>query len=439
MVSQGTVRKRKQRPPVEVQVALEAWGPRGAALAAAAGRNIPVDRGIPGETVIAGVERGRRPRGVVKQVIQASPSRVEPPCPFYLQGCGGCQWQHVSYRAQLESKYRLVDAAMLAAGTAARVQHVTPAPFPWRYRRTAAIALGWEAGFHPRGRRGIVEIDDCLIAHPLLGKLAADLNGLLATHSLPNYHGKVWLDTTVVGSRTEPGLQILLQGIAGLAFETHPELPEVAATIAALPGVETVAYRQRSGKVFPLVGELLSPIEIAGRYMHLPAGSFCQTNLEMVEVVLGRMRDALRGRHVRSAADIYGGIGTFGLHLAPLVDEMTLIELDPLAVEAARHTAQEWGMENVRFVDQHAERALPEIPALDLAIVDPPRCGLGESVVESLDRNGVPLILYVSCSPSSLALDLAGLEHRGYRVRELGLYDFYPQTYHVESLAVLER
>src|SRR5437764_2217791 len=114
---------------------------------------------------------------------------------------------------------------------------------PWRYRRTAALAIGWEAGFRPRGRRGIVEIHECLISHPLIGRLAHRLNELLEAGALPNYHGKVWLDCSVVGSAERSGLQVLLQGIQGLTLESHPELPEIAAALASIEDVRSVAYR----------------------------------------------------------------------------------------------------------------------------------------------------------------------------------------------------
>jgi 23S rRNA (uracil1939-C5)-methyltransferase len=118
---------------------------------------------------------------------------------------------------------------------------------------------------------------------------------------------------------------------------------------------------------------------------------------------------------------------------------MTLVELDPLAVAAARRTAAEWRLDNVRFVPRHTERALPELPPLDLAIVDPPRSGLGEQVVTSIVANGAPFVLYLSCAPASLARDLAGLQSAGFRVTTLEIFDFYPHTFHIESLAILER
>lgn len=436
-----TVRRRKTpKPPLEIELRLRNWGGRGSTVAETGERTINVDRGIPGEQVLALVDRRRRPwRGVVEQVLEPSEDRIAPPCRYYLAGCGGCQWQHLRYEAQVETKRMLADRELEKAGLEIRVSRVTSMEEPWRYRHTAAIAIGWEAGFRPRGRRGILEIHDCPISHPLIGLLSDRLNHLLRAGALPNYHGKVWLDCTVIGSSASPGLQVLIQSITGLTLETHPELPEIAQTIASIDEVRSVAYRHRSGEPRPLVGDLLTTIDVAGRDMYLPSGSFFQTNLTMVPHVLERMREVLADRSVRTAADVYGGVGTFGLHLASSLDRMTLVELDPVAVDAARRTAAAWGLENVDFVSRHAEQALPELDALDLVIVDPPRSGLGTAVTTALIGNSVPLVLYVSCSPLSLARDLAELQAGGYHISSLELFDFYPQTYHVEGLAVLER
>lgn len=433
-------RSRKARkPPIELELRLLEWGPRGSTRAEHEGRTLLVDRGIPGEDVHAMVDRRRQSwRGVVEEVVRASPGRRPPPCPYYLAGCGGCQWQHLDDELQVETKRALVDRAMEAAGVSARVRTAHQMSDPWRYRHTAAIAIGWEAGFRPRARHGILEIHDCLISHPLIGRLADKLNDALRAGKLPNYHGKVWLDCTVVGSRRAPALQVLIQGIEGLTEENHPELPEVARTIASLSAVASVSFRHRSGRPVPLVGDLIASIEVAGRDMYLPAGSFFQTNLDMVPRVLAQIAAVLEGVQPHRMADIYGGVGTFGLPLASHVDEMILLELDPLAVAAARATAESWGLRNVEFIDRHAERALEELPPLDAAVVDPPRSGLGRVVTDAILRNGVPLLFYVSCSPQSLARDLADLAS-AYRVESLDIFDFYPQTYHVESLAVLRR
>lgn len=432
-------RRRGPRPPLECEVRLLEWGQRGAVDAELDGRVVPIDRGIPGERVVATIDRGRKGRGVVEEVIEPASNRAAPPCPYYLAGCGGCQWQHLSYSGQLEAKRAVVDRELARSGVGCPVDAVHGMEDPWHYRRTAAIAIGWEAGFRPRARRGILEIHDCLISHPSIGSLAAQLNDALRAHRLPNYHGKVWLDCTVVGADDAPTLQVLLQGIEGLTLESHPELPDVAGIIATLDGVGSVAFRHRNGEARPLVGDLMSTIEVAGRPMFLPAGAFFQTNLTMLPRVIDRMRAAVAGRTVRRAADIYGGVGTFALALAGQMEGMTLVELDAQAVEAAERTAAAWGATNVEFVSRHAERALPTLSDLDLVIVDPPRSGLGAVVVEAIHACAVPFVIYLSCSPASLARDLAALQNRGFALQSLEVFDFYPQTYHVESLAILAR
>lgn len=433
-------RRRNARPPLEVETELLAWGPRGSTLAALDERRVLVDRGIPGELVRASVQRTASPwRGVVDSVLEPSDARVAPPCPHYAQGCGGCQWQHVSYTAQIEAKRSLLEREMRSAGLDLMVDAIHVMDDPWRYRHTAALALGWEAGFRPRGRRGIVDVQDCPISHPLIGLLSSQLNDLLRSGRLPNYHGKVWLDCTVVGTRTAPHLQVLIQGITGLTEESNPELPRVAAVLGDLPHVRSVAYRHRSGEPRPLIGPLLDEIEVDGRMYCLPAGSFFQTNLDMLARVVKRMRREIEPLSLRSAADIYGGVGALGLPLADCFETLTLVELDSLAVEAARSTAASWGLRNLRFVSRHAERALPDLLDLDMAIVDPPRSGLGDVVTKALGEARAPLILYLSCSPASLARDLAGLTVMGYNVKTIEMFDFYPQTYHVESLTILCR
>jgi 23S rRNA (uracil1939-C5)-methyltransferase len=433
-------RKKAPRPPLDVEADLQEWGQRGATIADLDGRRVAVDRGIPGERVHAQIDRRRQPwRGVVLDVIDPSPARVDPPCPYYLAGCGGCQWQHMDYPAQLEAKRALMEREFRANGLDYRVDAMYGMDEPWRYRHTASIALGWEAGFRPRGRRGIIEIHDCPISHPLIGALADRVNDLLKADELPHYHGKVWLDCTVVGPRAAPSLQILIQGIEGLTLEYHAELPAVAATLAALPDVQAVAFRHRSGEPIALVGDLQCTIEVRGKPMWLASGSFSQTNLVMLDRLLDRMRGMLEARHVGHVADLYGGSGTFALNLADLVDRMTLVELDPRAVAAAERTGLERGLTGFTCISSHAERALSALEGVDLVIVDPPRSGLAAPLTDAIGASRAETIMYVSCAPGSLARDLAALAAHGFRARSIEGFDFYPQTYHVESLTVLTR
>ncbi len=440
MSSTTKSRRSADKAPLAVELRLGDWSAKGATAAQVNGHTVMVDRGLPGELVKATVDRRRKAwRGVVDAVLEGSPARVDAPCPAYGAGCGGCQWQHLDYSAQVTTKRELVDREMDREGVAIRVSVTHTMAHPWRYRRTAAIALGWEAGFRPRGRRGLVEIRDCPISHPLIGALANGLNDLLRAGRIPPYHGKVWLDCTVVGTASQPALQIVIQGIEGLTLEAHPELPDVATAAATCDSVVSVSYRHRSGEVWPLIGELDSLIEVAGSPMWVPAGAFFQTNVEMLDRLIGRIAPALEERAPRHVADVYGGVGTFALAFAGKVEHMTLVELDHSAVAAARRTAGDRGLQSMSFVSQHAEKALPSLPDLDLVVVDPPRSGLGPVVTDALGESGASSIVYVACSPVSLARDLAALQKRGFTPVSLELFDFYPQTYHVECLTILDR
>jgi 23S rRNA (uracil1939-C5)-methyltransferase len=440
MSSSTKARRSAKRAPLEVELQLGEWGAKGATTAQVDGHPVLVDRGLPAEQVQVTIDRRRKAwRGVVDTVLEPSPERIDPPCPAYKAGCGGCQWQHLSYPAQVAAKRNLVDREMEREGVLARVSASHAMSYPWRYRRTAAIALGWEAGFRPRGRRGIIEIRDCPISHPLIGAFASQLNDLLQAGRIPPYHGKIWLDCTVVGTASDPGLQVVIQGIEGLTLENHPELPDVATVIAACDAVVSVAFRHRSGTVCPLVGPLDSPLEVAGLPMWVPAGAFFQTNVEMLNRLIERIEPLLTERTPRHVADMYGGVGTFGLAFAGRVDRMTLVELDASAVSAAQKTARDRGIGNMLFLSEHAERALPRLSELDLVIVDPPRSGLGAVVTEALGASATRSIVYVSCSPVSLARDLGALQSHGFLPVSLEMFDFYPQTYHVECLTILDR
>jgi 23S rRNA (uracil1939-C5)-methyltransferase len=173
--------------------------------------------------------------------------------------------------------------------------------------------------------------------------------------------------------------------------------------------------------------------------MALPAGSFFQSNWSLMPALLDRALELADARPGQVVADIYGGVGLFGLFLAAAGARVTLIEIDARAVEAAKMTAARWGIEAIDYVAAPAEDAVAGLPRLDLAVVDPPRTGLDETTLGALIERGVPRIVYVSCSPVSYARDAAQLVRAGYRIERYELFDFYPQTVHVEGLAKFDK
>lgn len=409
-----------------------------------AGRRIAVEGGIPTETArvaLHGHPHGSHWRGEVVAVLDAAPERTAPRCPV-VERCGGCEWQHLDHAGQLKHKAAIVRRLLSARRLPTRIDEVVPMPDPWRYRVRAQIALGAGAGFRERRAKRIVRLDTCPVAHPLIDRLLEQINRLIRLGEIPDFGGRLLLHAQVVGMQREPALQLLLEGVDGLRLD-EPEPPrDVAAALAAQRGVASVAYRAASGTVVPLEGPLMSPVQVGTLTYQLPAGAFFQSNLQLLPRLVERVRRlaALDGSQV--VADLYGGIGLFGLALSDRAAGVTVVEIEPLATEAGRRTAADWGRNNVRFIAAPAEEAifdLLRLPRLDRVVVDPPRTGLDRHLVAALSERAPETIVYVSCNPATFARDAAAFMQAGYTIEHLSLWDFYPQTVHVEVVAKLVR
>lgn len=402
------------------------------------GRSIEVEHGIPGETVEAEITGEPRPRGKILRVLDPSPDRVLPPCPYFRDwACGGCQWQQISYESQLQRKRDAIDAALASAALPLTVSQVHALEDPWRYRSTAGVSLGKHAGFRRHASLAIVPIHDCPISDPLIGQLMAMLNDALETGNLPNFRGRVRIDVRTAEGSEGHSLHLLVRSTEEGKPPDPDDLAKLMGLLTSLHFVSGISILHANREIESVAGELFALTTVAGRQVSLAVGSFFQTNVRLVPELISRVQqeaEPLAGKHV---VDLYAGVGIFGLFLAGEAKEVTIVESDPLAVEAARRTAGLWGLHNVRFLTQRAEEAMREVTSCDVLVVDPPRSGLSDSVKESLTEWHPGTLLYVSCLAESLARDLRHLSDAGYGIESLELYDFYPQTYHVEILAVL--
>lgn len=442
----GRLKQRRANDPrEEVTLTVQSMAHGGAALGRIEGRVGLIDYAIAGEEVRALVRRGKRDyfEAEAFEILQAAPERVPPPCP-YFGPCGGCQWQHIDYAAQLRFKRAVVEEQLRRIGGLTLEVAAVHSATPWHYRHSAAIALGHAAGFRSRHSRWEIEIQGCMISHPAISDLMNDLNGLITREEIVNFRGKLWLEVKVVhptGRADEPTIQAILKGISGVDPEGDDDIQAALARIAALPSVWSLAFRRAKGGTETVKGPLNGPVLVAGRSYQLPAGSFFQTNLELLPQLLARIETLAAPYRNGTIADLYCGVGLFALWLAQGSPNTALvgIEVDPLAIAAAEETARQWGVENCRFVARPAEKALSELPEVDLVIVDPPRSGLDEKLLRALIERGPQGFVYVSCEPSTLARDLAILTAGGYTVQSVEMFDFFPQTYHVESLAFLTK
>ena len=383
-----------------LRLELTGLGRLGEALAEEQGKPVFVFGGIPGETVQAKVVRERRGylAARVVEVETASPHRVAPPCP-YFGPCTGCQWQHIDYDHQLRMKRELVREALERVGglTDVPVDETLASPGPWGYRNHARFTVGHEGrlGFVNRETRELVEVDECLLMDPWINQTLSSLQG----------HAR---ETTQLSIR---------YGVNTGSWMVQPALhdPDL--------GFET--------------GQQTYEEELLGERFRVASPSFFQVNSRQAEQLALLLRESLALTGQELVVDAYAGVGTFAVLLASHAKRVIAIEESSAALKDARHNAA--SALNVEIRKGKVEQMLAEIAqdGVDAIVLDPPRAGCHPDVLRALATAAPRRIAYVSCDPETLACDLAILVAGPFRIERVQPVDMFPQTHHVECLAIL--
>ena len=380
---------------------LASWGRLGEAMATHEGMDVFVFGGIPGERVVAEVVRVHRKYAAARvlEVLDASPHRVEPPCP-YFGDCTGCQWQHLGYAQQLLVKRAKVVDALRRVGQFEDppVSPVAASPQEYGYRNHARLTVGDDGrlGFVNRETRKFVKIDSCRIMHQEINRPLAGLQGNCE-------------ETTQLSIRA---------GKETGNFLVQPRLFH--------PGVPMAT------------GQESYTDTVGGRPFRVSSPSFFQVNVEQAEEVARVVRRSLNLTSKDVLVDAYTGVGAFAVLLAPHVDRVIAIEESSAAVADARHNTA--GIGNVELMLGKTEDVLDRLPCQpDAVILDPPRAGCRPEALSKLCRLATPRVAYVSCDAETLGRDLKLLCDGGYRLEEVAALDMFPQTHHVECVAVLHR
>ncbi|MBN1979816.1 MAG: class I SAM-dependent RNA methyltransferase [Anaerolineae bacterium] len=397
----------------------------GAALGRHEGRAIFVPYALPGETARVEVteDKGRYAFARLVEVLEPSPDRVAPPCPhFGIDGCGGCQWQHADYPAQLRFKAEIVADQLARIGKIAEppVRPTIPDPEGWAYRNHAQFrpASGGGLGFQAAASNRTVAIDECPILHPLLADLYATLD-----LELENLLRLSLRAGTATGDRM-------------LVFETNDDLPPALESDLPVSCVLLLSDGQHAN----LIGSNHITEAVAGRAYRVSAPSFFQVNTTQAAQLVRLVTGCLDLQGDETVLDAYCGVGLFTAHLAERAGLVVGIESSPAAVEdLLENTA---AFDNVDVIEGPVEAVLPDLDMpIDAAVVDPPRTGLDRLALDALVGRDVShrrpaRLVYVSCDPATLARDAKRLAAAGYRLAEVQPVDMFPQTYHVESVAL---
>jgi len=349
------------------------------------GKAVFVPGVLPGECVRISVARRRRDyvRGTLREVREPSAHRVQPGC-RYAGVCGGCDWLHISYEEQLRQKCAITAEALRRTGGIERPQPLIEPSEPWQSRNRAQLHLapGGGVGYMGASTRNVVAVDECPIA-------ARGLQPVFRERSAP------------------PGLQ----------------------RFTVFGSEEVLAVEGRDD-------ERDLAITLNGRRILFSVGCFFQSNLGVLSKLISWVQEDMDGA---AAADLYCGVGLFASFLSERFARVICVESSATSISFARKNVPGAAHEFYPMgVEQWASTASARQP-LDAAVVDPPRAGLGQEVRTWLQEKGPPTLRYVSCNPVTLARDLGGLVSAGYRIDDLRLFDFYPQTAHIEAAVKLSR
>ncbi len=409
--------------PQTIELQLTAMAHGGSALGRHEGRVVFVPYAIPGETVrvVLEEERARWARGRLLEIQEPSPHRVEPPCPhFGPDKCGGCHFQHIAYQAQAEYKRDIVvdQLGRLGGLRDANVQEIIGAAQPWGYRNHAQFHTTPEGqlGFLTADTHNVVQIEECLILDPLLDELRAALD-----MEWPQLHRLSLRCGSASGDR-----MAIFELNDYEDFDIEVDFPVSCIILLA------------DGEAVVLMGNTYLEEHVAGRDYRISANSFFQVNTAGAEALVALVHEALAPARSDTLLDLYCGVGLFGLSLAEHVGRVLGVEADASAAADFRHNAQ--GLDQVELVEGKVQSVLPRIEGpVDLLLLDPPRAGAGPDVIDQVARLNPRRIAYISCDPATLARDARHLVESGFLLHEVQPVDLFPQTYHVESVALFLR
>ena len=382
------------------------------------GKNVFVPYAVPGEKLEVQIERSFKDydEARITKILEASPRRQLPACPLY-QKCGGCNLMHIDYDFQLELKKGILVELMERAGVEIPAVEIL-AGNPLGYRSRFQLHDG---GMEGRASNQVIPIQGCPVA-------VAQINEWLKETPLSGRpKGKGFL---FGHQKAEPSLSF--------AADFEKKAPPAKAP------KKNGGKKKRGDKVPParfegISQEAQSPVEIRllEKSVAFDARGFFQSNIDLLEKAIPLICQGLSGKN---ALDLYSGAGTFSVFLADAFENVVMVEQSRAAlVYAERNMAGKkhasYGISGADFAKRHAEDLSRQIGGFDAAVADPPRAGIEREALDWLCKSGIPVIKYLSCNPSTQARDLKKLQDAGYKVGDLTLLDFYPQTGHLESLA----
>lgn len=429
---------------------------------------INVEKTLPGEEVLIEYlpERPRKDRIRLLKILQPSPHRREAPCPYFGE-CGGCQLQHLEYSRQLLFKQQQIQRLLLAYPA---LKHIVvhppegmPEPFYYRnktqmpFQFTDSPASGGPQGetifgLFRSGTHEVIPIEQCLVesrdANRALQIIRGWANRFRISIYDENRHEGLLRHAVIRKGIFTHQLMVVLAATTKEIPHLLELLRELKAGLPSLHGVQINVNAKKTNLILgeqniSIWGEAYIEERLGRRRYRVYPHTFFQVNSVQMVRLLDKLVQIAGLQPEDTLLDLFCGVGTIALHLADQVRQVIGIESNPAAVSAAVQNAADNNIGNAEFFSGEAGQKFHELRegglAPDVIIVDPPRKGVEEALIREICAAGPRTLVYISCNPKTLIRDLEMFDQAGYRCKEIFPFDMFPQTYHVESLAALQK
>lgn len=385
-------------------------------------------------------------RARLNHVLQPSPARIEPACPYFGQ-CGGCQYQQLPYEQQVRIKSEILRETLRRIAKLEFPGEIRAHPsLPWNYRNRSRMRVRTEPefaiGYNRFASHALLSVRECPISSPLINRALAAVWKLGEAASIPAgvteieffanaKDSELLLEVSVTPQRARE-----LLPVGEFAQALRHELPNIVGVVpfraTANAGAVRIAGPKEQKANF---GTDCLRYRAAQAEYRVSAGSFFQANRFLLDEMVALVMD---GRSGGFALDLYAGVGLFSLALAQNFRQVAAVESSESSFSDLRANLPR----NAAAYRTDVQSFLTQVPSetrFDCVVLDPPRGGLGEKVARAVAAMKAQHLAYVSCDPATLARDLGILNAAGYRIREIHLLDLFPQTFHIETLVALER
>ena len=425
------------------------------------GFTVFVDGGLVQDKIKVKITKSKKNYAVgdIVEIIEKSPFRVERKCSESLRQCGGCQIQELDYQKQLDVKTNEVKQVISRIGKLDDVviHDTLGMEHPFRYRNKAQFPIQKKdnmpvIGFYKKKSHDLISTDECIIQHEVNDKIIKIIKTYIRAYNVSIYDEKTHKGllrhlVTKVGFTTGEVMIVLVANGKKL-----PYLKELASVLKEnIPGFKTLVVNVNTQKTNVILGKEnivaygdgMIRDYIGELVFEISPLSFFQVNPLQTEVLYNKALEYANLGENDTVFDIYCGIGTISLFLAQKATKVYGIEIVEDAIKDAKRNAKINNMDNVEFYVGKAEEVVPKMykegKRANVVVVDPPRKGCDEKVLDTIVSMEPDRVVYVSCNPSTLARDLAYLNERGYKCHEIQPVDMFPHSVHVENVAWLSR